>query len=579
MGVVYLAEQREPIRRTVCLKVIKPGMDTRDVIDRFKAEQQTLALMDHPNIARVLDAGVTEEGRPYFVMDYVAGNPITAYCDEHRLTTEERIELFVKVCDGIRHAHQRGIIHRDIKPSNVLVAEQDAGVVPKVIDFGVARAMAGSLTDRTTLTQWGQLVGTPEYMSPEQTALTGQDLDTRTDVYSLGVVLYELLVGALPLDRHSWHQAGLEELLRRVREEEPPMPSTRVSTQGATSTAAAGARRTDARSLARRLRGELDWIVTKALEKDRTRRYLTAAELAADLGRYLTHEPVSAGPPGAGYRLRKFLRRNRIGVLAAGTILLGLLVGVGGLALGLLRSSRFDIEAQRAEESRRFPVPAGITPFFNDLEGFDAAAGSPPISVSFDDIPAGTDISGKVISGITFNPGNTPPGSAALIVVRGADTFTGDNTFYDVTDPATNRLFPTSGENVLSPGGSQLVPGPAQQENDDLELVFDPPVSAVGFDLLFQSLDAGSYVFIFFFDAEGSRIGENVTEVPTFTEESAVKTPGGAVFVGFVSERPIGRILINETDDDGGFPDSNVGYDSFRISAAPAGVQSGRVDQ
>ena len=325
MGEVWLAEQTAPVRRTVALKVIKRGMDTRRVIQRFQAERQALAMMDHPAIARVFDAGETPRGRPYFVMEHVRGVPITQYCDRHRLTTRERLALFIQVCDGVQHAHHKAILHRDLKPSNILVTEQDGKPVPKIIDFGVAKATAQPLTQETMYTELGQLIGTPEYMSPEQADLTGEDVDTRTDVYSLGVVLYQLLVGALPLDSGEMQRAGLDGVRHILRDQDPARPSTRVATFGDASAAAAANRRTEPPALARLLTGDLDWITMKALDKDRGRRYGSPHELAADLGRYLRNEPVEARPPTTAYRMAKFTRRHRTGVSVA-TILVVLLI-------------------------------------------------------------------------------------------------------------------------------------------------------------------------------------------------------------------------------------------------------------
>ena len=341
MGIVYFAEQREPIQRRVALKVIKPGMDTKEVIARFEAERQALALMAHPNIAKVLDAGSTEAGRPFFVMEFVQGAPITDYCDTHRLTTRERLELFIQVCGGVQHAHQKGVIHRDIKPTNVLVEIQGDRPHPKIIDFGVAKATQQRLTERTLFTEHGQLVGTPEYMSPEQAEMGGLDIDTRTDIYSLGVLLYELLVGAPPFDPIELRQAGYDEIRRRIRKEDPPKPSTRVSTLGEESEVAAQRRSTNPKALEQRLKGDLDWITLKALEKDRTRRYSSATELASDVRRHLEHEPVSASPPSAVYRIRKFAGRHRGGVAAA-------LVIAALLVAGLVSTTGLYVRSERA---------------------------------------------------------------------------------------------------------------------------------------------------------------------------------------------------------------------------------------
>ena len=310
MGVVFMAEQTEPIQRTVALKIIKPGMDTRQVIARFEAERQAVAMMDHPNIAKVLDAGTTDSGRPYFVMELVKGVPITKYCDEKHLPLRARLELFVQVCQAVQHAHQKGIIHRDIKPNNVLVAEYDNHAVPKVIDFGVAKATAQKLTERTMFTEFGQVLGTMEYMSPEQSKFNQLDIDTRSDIYSLGVLLYELLAGSTPFEGKRLHAAAFDEMLRIIREEEPPKPSTRLSSIDTLPSVAAN-RHTEPARLSKDVRGELDWIVMKALEKDRNRRYETASGFAADIERHLHDEPVEAGPPSAAYRLRKFVRRNK----------------------------------------------------------------------------------------------------------------------------------------------------------------------------------------------------------------------------------------------------------------------------
>src|SRR5512137_388222 len=320
MGEVWVAEQHKPIHRRVALKLIKAGMDTRQVIARFESERQALALMDHPAIAKVFDAGETAEGRPYFVMEYVQGIPITAYCDQNRLTTQERLDLFRRVCEGVQHAHQKAIIHRDLKPSNILVAIQDGIAVPKIIDFGVAKAVAQSLTERTMYTELGVLIGTPEYMSPEQAEMTGQNIDTRTDVYSLGAILYELLVGALPFDPKELRRAGFDEIRRKIREVDPPKPSTKLSTMGEASTTQAQNRRTEGPALIRQLRGDLDWITMKALEKDRTRRYGSPSDLEADIDRYLHNQPIVARPPSTVYKAGKFVRRHRFGVGVASAV-------------------------------------------------------------------------------------------------------------------------------------------------------------------------------------------------------------------------------------------------------------------
>jgi non-specific serine/threonine protein kinase/serine/threonine-protein kinase len=350
MGEVYEAEQERPVRRRVALKLIKWGMATKQVVARFESERQALALMSHPNIARVFGAGSTEMGRPYFAMEYVPGVSITEYCDTERLATRQRLQLFVQVCQGVQHAHQKGIIHRDLKPSNVLVTIEDGEPLPKIIDFGVAKAIEQRLTEKTLFTELGQWIGTPEYMSPEQAEMTGVDIDTRSDVYSLGVLLYELLVGAQPFDSRQLREAGFDEMRRRIREEEPTRPSTKISTMGDDSQAAARNRRTNVPSLTRELRGDLDWITLKALEKDRSRRYGSCIELASDVERYLRNDPVLATPPGTLYRAGKFIRRHRLGVAASAVVLAAIFIGIAFAGIGLVQSRR--AERAASEDAR-----------------------------------------------------------------------------------------------------------------------------------------------------------------------------------------------------------------------------------
>jgi non-specific serine/threonine protein kinase/serine/threonine-protein kinase len=345
MGVVYHAQQLLPIRRDVALKVIKPGMDSKQVIARFESERQALAMTDHANIARVLDAGTTAAGLPYFVMELVYGLPITRYCDSKRLKVRERVELFVPVCQAIQHAHQKGIIHRDIKPSNILVAEYEGKPAPKVIDFGLAKALGHQLSDATTMTNLGTVVGTMDYMSPEQAELTRHDIDTRSDVYSLGAVLYELLTGTTPLDHERLANSAYGEKLRQIREEEAKPPSVRIR-QSAELENTAEQRQSDPARLPKLLDHELDWITLKALEKDRTRRYETVNNLARDLQRYLDGEPVEAAPPSAAYRTRKFVRKHRVGLAMAATVAVLLLAGIGA-------SSWMAVRAIRAEQETR----------------------------------------------------------------------------------------------------------------------------------------------------------------------------------------------------------------------------------
>jgi tetratricopeptide (TPR) repeat protein len=365
-GVVFMAEQQEPVRRKVALKILKPGMDTRQVVARFEAERQALALMDHPNIAKVLDGGQTASGRPYFVMDLVKGLPITDYCDQAQLTPRERLELFVQVCQAVQHAHQKGVIHRDLKPSNVLVMVHDTTPMVKVIDFGVAKALGQELTDKTLFTGFAQMVGTPLYMSPEQAGQSGVDIDTRTDIYALGVLLYELLTGTTPFDKERLKDAGYDEIRRIIREEEPPRPSTRISTLGQAAVTVSANRQSDPKKLGQLMRRELDWVVMKALEKDRNRRYESASAFAADVQRYLHDEPVQACPPSAWYRFRKFARRNRGRLVAAAVLGLGVLVAVGGVGW-----------AFRDRAARRARLADQVEPLLQDVERLEQGANWP----------------------------------------------------------------------------------------------------------------------------------------------------------------------------------------------------------
>jgi non-specific serine/threonine protein kinase/serine/threonine-protein kinase len=343
MGEVYQAEQREPVRRQVALKVIKAGMDSAQVVARFESERQALALMNHPNIARVFDAGVTDSGRPYFAMEYVKGVPVSDYCHRNDLDVPRRLVLFMQICDGVQHAHQKGVIHRDIKPSNVLVRIQDDKPVPVIIDFGLAKATAQPLSDRPMHTELGQVIGTPEYMSPEQAEMSGLDVDTRTDVYSLGALLYELLAGELPFESKTLRSRSIDEIRKVIREDDPVRPSERARARGPGFLA-----------LSRELAGDLDWITMKALEKDRTRRYASPNELAQDIARHLNDHPVVAGPPSRAYRMGKFLKRHKVGVAAGGVVLLALFLGLLGTAFGLVRAQQAEArERQKAATAER----------------------------------------------------------------------------------------------------------------------------------------------------------------------------------------------------------------------------------
>jgi len=380
-GVVFMAEQTQPVRRKVAFKVLKPGMDTRQVVARFEAERQALAIMDHPNIAKVHDGGATDSGRPYFVMELVKGVPITEFCDQNQLTPRQRLELFLPVCQAVQHAHQKGIIHRDLKPSNVMVTVHDTTPVVKVIDFGVAKALGPELTDKTLITGFTQMIGTPLYMSPEQAGQSGLDVDTRSDIYSLGVLLYELLTGSTPFEKERFRQAGYDEVRRIIREEEPLKPSTRISTLGQAATTISTQRQTDPKRLSQLCRGELDWIVMKALDKDRNRRYESASAFAADVQRYLHDEPVQACPPSVRYRFGKFVRRNKTVLATTGlALLLVVLLGVGVGCFFAWRSHEAEQRRMREEEitaeKRRAAVERGMASALGaDLAAVEKAVG------------------------------------------------------------------------------------------------------------------------------------------------------------------------------------------------------------
>jgi len=375
MGVVYLAEQTQPIKRKVALKVIKPGMDSARVIARFEAERQALALLDHPNIAHVYYAGTTESGRPYFVMEYVEGLPITEHCDRHKLTIEDRLNLFLQVCHAVHHAHQKGIIHRDIKPSNILVSTQDDKAVPKIIDFGVAKAIAQPLTKRTLITEHGQLFGTPEYMSPEQAQEAGEDIDTRSDIYSLGVLLYVLLTGVLPFDSAALRENGIEHIRQVIRETDPKTPSTRLTKLGEEAKKVAESRSTEVKTLAKRLHKELEWIPLKAMRKERSERYRSASELADDIENYLQRAPLIAGPPGTVYRFKKFVRRHKALVAGIAAVLIVLIAGI-------IVSTIFAIGQANAlaQQASALAQNKAMVAFLNNdiLEPFAAESFKPP---------------------------------------------------------------------------------------------------------------------------------------------------------------------------------------------------------
>lgn len=357
MSVVYLAEQSEPVKRRLALKILKPGMDSKQIIARFESERQALAVLDHPNIAKVFDGGVAESGRPYFVMERVRGVPITDYCDDQRLSNEARLKIFIEVCSAVQHAHNKGLIHRDLKPSNILVGVVDGRPHPRIIDFGIAKATSAPLTEQTLVTRIGQVIGTPQYMSPEQANITGLDVDTRADVYSLGVVLYELLVGAVPVDVRGVSDPAIHVALR---EKDPPRPSTRYTDLGDTREEVAKARRTEPDGLRRQLRGDLDWIVMRAIERDRTRRYETVNALAMECRRFLDHQPVLARPPSAGYLLNRFIRRNMMAVVAASVAVLAVVAGAAVAMLGYVRATEAEqaaiIEAETSSQVSDFLV-------------------------------------------------------------------------------------------------------------------------------------------------------------------------------------------------------------------------------
>jgi serine/threonine protein kinase/Tfp pilus assembly protein PilF len=370
MGVVYLAQQEHPIKRRVALKIIKPGMDSKRVITRFEAERQTLALLEHPNIAHVHDAGTTENGRPYFVMEYVKGMTITEYCDHHKLTIEDRLRLFVQVCQAVQHAHQKGIIHRDIKPSNIIISLQDCRAIPKIIDFGVAKATNQPLTEKTHYTEQGQLFGTPEYMSPEQVDMANEDVDTRSDIYSLGVLLYVLLTGILPFDSDTLREGGIEKIRKVIRETDPKTPSTRLTRLGQEAQKIAESRRTEVAALVKCLHKELEWIPLKAMRKERSERYRSASELADDIESYLRHAPLIAGPPSTTYRFKKFTQRHRASVIGVVAVLFVLVAGMVFSTIFAIGQAHARAEAEAIADFLRNDVLASVSPL--NLKGQDA---------------------------------------------------------------------------------------------------------------------------------------------------------------------------------------------------------------
>ena len=483
MGEVWAAEQERPVRRRVAIKVIKPGMDTREVVARFESERQALALMNHPNISRVFEAGETDHGRPFFVMELVEGVPVTQYCDTHLLDTEARLSLFIRICEAVQHAHHKGVIHRDLKPSNVLVRMEENTPVPTIIDFGIAKAIGQPLTDKTMFTEIGEVIGTPAYMSPEQAERTGLDVDTRTDVYSLGMLLYELLVGVLPFDAREAATVGIDELRRRIRDDEPTRPSTRLTALGDTSTELAKRRGADPRTLRRQLRGDLDWITLKALEKDRTRRYGSPSELAADIGRHLRHEAVLAGPPSVRYRAGKFVRRHRLGVAAGSLILAAMVLGTAAATYGLVR-------ARRAESAARQEVAkaAAVNEFLQDMLssanpfGFSTGTRGPDVTVlqvlgeaakkldggSFKDQPLVEAAVRRAIGAAYTNLGNH---GAADSQLRAA---------VDITTRAVGDAHPDTAESLLQLGNLRVAQGQLGEAESLIRRALDIQRAALG---------------------------------------------------------------------------------------------------